>query len=58
MVEKRKNHRRIYKPRTDFPLNSRGGELVTSERRKLPTRRVNDIEVREISCLDFISELN
>jgi len=58
MVEKRKNHRRHYIPKTRFPLHTQAGDLVTAERRQLPTRRVNDIEVKEISCLDYISELH
>ena len=58
MIEKRTGHRREYKPVTRFPLNSRGDGLVLSERRKLPTRRVNDIQVKELSCQDFISELH
>jgi hypothetical protein len=57
MVEKREKHRRHYKPITQFPLNTQRGDLVLDERRRLPTRRVNDIQVRELSCQDFISEL-
>jgi hypothetical protein len=57
MVEKRNKNRRKYVP-VRFPLNTKTGELVASERRTLPTRRVNDIEVREISCLDFIAGLS
>lgn len=58
MVEKRKSHRRHYTPVTRFPLHTQKGDLVTAERRKLPTRRVNDIQVEEISCQDFISGLH
>jgi hypothetical protein len=57
MVEKREKHRRRYIPVTRFPLHTTRGDLITTERRALPTRRVNDIEVKELSCLDFISEL-
>jgi hypothetical protein len=57
MVEKREKHRRHYKPITRFPLNTQRGDLIASERRRIPTRRVNDIEVKELSCLDFIAEL-
>jgi hypothetical protein len=57
MVEKRNKHRRQFIPVTRFPLNTQMGGLVVFERRRLPTRRVNDIEVKELSCLDFISEL-
>ena len=58
MVEKREKHRRHYKPVTRFPLNSERDGLVLSERRRLPTRRLNDIEVKELSCQDFISGLH
>ena len=57
MVEKRGKHRRHYKPITLFPLNSKRDGLVLTERRRIPTRRLNDIEVKELSCLDFISGL-
>ena len=57
MVEKRKMHRRQFIPFSQFPLHTRRGELVTSERRRLPTRRLNDIEVKEISLDDFVSGL-
>ncbi len=58
MLEKRCNHRRQYIPTSRFPLNIPSGEIVLSERRMLPTRRVNDIEVKELSCQDFIAELS
>jgi len=57
MVEKREKHRRHYEPITRFPIHTPRGDLIASERRRLPTRRVNDIEVKELSCLDFISGL-
>jgi len=56
MTEKRTKHRRQYNPVTLFPLNSQTDGLVLSERRRLPTRRVNDIEVKELSYQDFISK--
>jgi hypothetical protein len=56
MIEKRNIHRRQYHPFTQFPLYSQTDGLVLSERRTLPTRRVNDIEVEEISCEDFVSK--
>ena len=58
MVEKREKHRRHYKPITQFPLNSERDGLVLSERRRIPTRRLNDIEAKEISLDDYFSELN
>jgi hypothetical protein len=57
MVEKREEHRRHYKPSTRFPLHTQRGDLITSERRRLPTRRLNDIEVKEISMDDFVMGL-
>jgi hypothetical protein len=57
MVEKREKHRRHYRTVTRFPLRTLGGDLITSERRMLPTRRLNDIEVKELSYKDFLSEL-
>ena len=55
MVEKREKHRRHYEPVTQFPLHTRRGYLIPSERRRLPTRRLNDIEVEEITIEEFIS---
>jgi len=57
MVEKREKHRRRFTPVTRFPLHTPEGDLITSERRMLPTRRVNDIQVKEISLDDFVSGL-
>jgi hypothetical protein len=57
MVEKRNTRRRQYICLSRFPLHTLRGDLIASERRRLPTRRVNDIEVKELSCQDFISEL-
>lgn len=57
MDEKRNTRRRQYIPTTRFPLHTWRGDLIASERRRLPTRRLNDIEVKELSCLDFIAEL-
>jgi hypothetical protein len=58
MLEKRIHHRRQYIPATRFPLNTPRGEMVLFERRMSPTRRVNDIEVKELSCQDFIAGLS
>ena len=57
MIEKRKDHRRHYQTHTDFPLFDCRREVIESERRLRPTRRVNDITVEEIDCSDFISEI-
>ena len=56
MVEKRTKRRRQFIPITRFPLSTQAGELIGSERRRLPTRRLNDIEVKEIPYEDFSSE--
>ncbi len=58
MVEKREKHRRLLIPTTQFPFCTMRGEFIVSERRRLPTRRLNDIEVKEISLDDYISELH
>jgi hypothetical protein len=57
MVEKREKHRRLFIPTTQFPFCTMRGDFIVSERRAVPTRRLNDIEVKEISLDDFISEL-
>jgi hypothetical protein len=57
MVEKRKKHRRQFIPITHFPLQTHEGDVILCERRTLPTRRLNDIQVKEISLDDFVSEL-
>jgi hypothetical protein len=58
MVEKRRIRRRQYIPVTRFPLRTPMGDLITSDRRRLPTRRLNDIDVKEISIDEFISGLH
>jgi hypothetical protein len=55
MVEKRKQRRRHDKTTTRFPLYTTKGDLVASERRRLPTRRLNDIHVEELNYKDFIA---
>ena len=57
MIEKREVHRRHYQVRTDFPLFDRQHGIIESDRRRRPTRRVNDITVAEIDCSEFISEI-
>ena len=58
MDEKREKHRRLLTPTAQFPFCTMRGEFIESERRRLPTRRVNDIEVKEISIDEFISGLH
>ena len=57
MVEKREKHRRLLTPTAQFPFCNMRGEFIESERRRLPTRRVNDSEVNELRYKDFKSEL-
>jgi hypothetical protein len=56
MIERRKKHRRHYKNTTRFPLQTYTGDVVTSERRRLPTRRVNDIQVEELDYKEFLAK--
>jgi len=55
MVERREKHRRLVIPTAQFPFCNMRGEFIVSERRRIPTRRLNDIAVKEISFDDFIS---
>ena len=55
MVDKREKQRRRFIPVTQFPLRTTRGSLIASERRTLLVRRVNDIEVKEISIDEFVS---
>lgn len=58
MVERRRSHRRHYQAYTDFPLFNNRGEAIESDRRYIPTRRINDISVEEVDCSEFISEID
>jgi hypothetical protein len=58
MIEKREQHRRLLTPTAQFPFCTMRGELIESERRRLPTRRVNDIEVEGLSFLDYLELLS
>ena len=58
MVERREKHRRLVIPTAQFPFCTMRGEFIESERRRLPTRRLNDIEVKEISLDEYISGLH
>ena len=57
MQDRRITQRRTCASATRFPLHSGKGDLIVSERRLLPTRRVNDIEVKELSYDDFLREM-
>ena len=55
MKERRKTHRRNDRNTPYYPIRDGDGVLVDSDRRRLPTRRLNDIGVTEITCSEFIS---
>jgi hypothetical protein len=58
MIEKREQHRRLLTPTAQFPFCTMRGEFIESERRRLPTRRAYDIEVEELSFLDYLEFLS
>jgi hypothetical protein len=57
MEERRVTQRRECTPVTGLPLHTPSGELVTEERRRVPARRLNDIQVEAPGFLDYISRL-
>lgn len=57
MIGKREVHRRHYQAHTDFPLFECQHGIIGSDRRRRPTRRINDITVEEVDCSEFISEI-
>jgi hypothetical protein len=58
MTERRRRQRRCHNCTIQMPLYDRAESRLTDERRRRPTRRINDIAVKEISCSDFIAWLN
>jgi len=58
MIERRTANRRQDQASTDSPLFDQGRGIIESDRRRLPTRRVNDILVEEVDCSDFLFEIN
>jgi hypothetical protein len=48
MIEQRNVYRRRYKTHTYFPAINHRGDLIMSERRHLPTRRVWDVSVEDV----------
>ena len=56
MEEKRKSERRSLETIATFPLHLARG-CVAFERRYIPSRRLNDISVKEVGCMDFVSEV-
>jgi len=58
MEDRRTTQRRACTSAMRFPLHTGKGGLIAYDRRSLPTRRVNDIQVEEISYLEFFSKLH
>jgi hypothetical protein len=56
MKERRQYERRNLLIKATLPLRVVGGQ-VAFERRYIPSRRVNDIAVEEVECIDYITEL-
>ena len=57
MNDRRIKQRRKFVPATRFPLYTREGNLIIADRSSRPTRRINDIEVKELGYREFIAEL-
>jgi hypothetical protein len=58
MEERRVTQRRKCTLTPPFPLHTGKGGLLPYDRRSLPTRRVNDFQVEEISYREFLSRLH
>jgi hypothetical protein len=58
MQERRHNQRRDNDQICRFPYRQEDGEIIKSDRRFLPDRRLDNISVEEITREDFISELS
>ena len=58
MQERRKTHRRYNEKTCVFPQYLGNGDVVDTDRRNIPERRLNDITVEELSCEDVISEIS
>ena len=58
MQERRRIQRRKNDKGSEFPLQTRIGEVIESDRRHLPDSRMDNFSVEEITCEDFISELS
>ena len=58
MQERRRIQRRQNGKGCEFPLHTTNGEIIESDRRHLPDRRMDNFTVEEITCEEFISELS
>ena len=56
MKERRESERRNLERIARFPLRLAGGR-IKHERRYMPSRRLNDISIKEVGCMDYISEV-
>ena len=57
MINRRSKERRKHIYITQFPMRTRQGNVIVCEHRRLPTRRLNDIKVEELSYSEFIAQL-
>jgi hypothetical protein len=57
MKNRRSNERRVFTAASQYPLLTQRGNSIISDRRRLPTRRVNDIDVKELGYREFIAIL-
>jgi hypothetical protein len=58
-TEKQIKRRHQFRPITQFPLSAQAGELIMFESRSLPTKRLNDIEVKtNVTYADFSFEFH
>lgn len=56
MIERRIAERRSLDSKAVFPLFL-GSGCVAVDRRYRPSRRLNDIAVNEVDCMDYIAEI-
>ena len=56
MKEKRKSERRRTDMNATFPLHIVGSRVVF-ERRYIPDRRLDNLSVKEVDCMEYILEI-
>jgi hypothetical protein len=54
-IDRRQSERRTFRNLFRFPLHTRGGEWILSERRQMPCRRLNSIAVGKAAYLDYVA---
>ena len=57
MKDRRTRQRRNFTLATRFPVRTQSGKVIVSDRRRLATRRLNDIKVEELGYSEFIAAL-